>query len=175
MAPKKKSPSKTVVKAKPKTGKKGAASVFPKDKGGRTWSENDRGLPSSGHEKRRPPKRPISAAAKKSLKRLSKDSFGSAAPKPAAKRACPGCGVALTSDEEPYRGTDSTGTRWSGSSSRRAACACSCRGRSGCLYYCVWRCCPRWRSRGCSRCCSSGSGREVPSFCNDFLACNLSH
>ena len=45
MAPKKKSPSKTVVKAKPKTGKKGAASVFPKDKGGRTWSENDRGLP----------------------------------------------------------------------------------------------------------------------------------
>ena len=58
MAPKKKSPIKTVVKAKPKTGKKGAASVFPKDKGGRTWSENDRGLPMGHGRPGRTPDRP---------------------------------------------------------------------------------------------------------------------
>ena len=89
MAPKKKSPSKTVVKAKPKTGKKGAASVFPKDKGGRTWSENDRGLPSSGHAARRPPKRPISAAARRGLQKLSKAVFGKAAATPPSKKGAP--------------------------------------------------------------------------------------
>ena len=83
MAPKKKSPSKTVVKKKPKKGRKGAASVFPKPIG-KTWSENDRGLPSSGHDKRRPPKRRITPAAKRGLQKLSKAAFGPAPKKPAA-------------------------------------------------------------------------------------------
>ncbi len=86
MSPSKKSPK--LVSPKAKKGKKGAASVFPKDKGGKTWSEIPDGvLPDSERKKRRPAKPTITPAAKKGLKRLSKAAFGSAAPKPAAKRA----------------------------------------------------------------------------------------
>ncbi len=75
-----------LVSPKAKKGKKGAASVFPKGKGGKTWSELPDGvLPDSEAKKRRPPKPTITPAAKKGLKRLSKAAFGSAAPKPAAK------------------------------------------------------------------------------------------
>jgi hypothetical protein len=86
MSPSKKSSK--LVSPKAQKGKKGAASVFPKGKGGKTWSELPDGvLPDSERKKRRPAKPTISAAAKQGLKRLSQEAFGPAAPKPAAKRA----------------------------------------------------------------------------------------